>query len=97
LRCISLLRHAELFRMPHTWMVRVLVPRRFWKAAALYKAALLWTPLEPHITDRLEAYLANEQRVPELPLGGEARILGRHAQRRGRVEFCAAIGETHAP
>jgi hypothetical protein len=54
-----LLRHAELFRLLHTWTVRVLVPRRFWKAAALYKAALrdeLWTPLEPHITDRLETY-----------------------------------------
>ena len=54
-----LLRHAEMFRMLHTWTVRVLVPRRFWKAAALYKAALrdeLWTPMEPHITDRLEAY-----------------------------------------
>jgi hypothetical protein len=54
-----LLRHAELLRMLHPWTVRVLVPRRFWKAAALYKAALcdeLWTPLEPHITDRLEAY-----------------------------------------
>jgi hypothetical protein len=41
-----LLRHAEMFRMLHTWTVRVLVPRRFWKAAALYKAALrdeLWT------------------------------------------------------
>jgi hypothetical protein len=54
-----LLRHAELFRVLHTWTVRVLVPRRFWRAAVLYKAALrdeLWTPLEPHITDRLETY-----------------------------------------
>ena len=54
-----LLRHAELFRVLHTWTVRALVPRPFWKAAALYKAALrdeLWTPLEPHITDRLETY-----------------------------------------
>jgi hypothetical protein len=54
-----LLRHAELFRTLHTWTVRVLVPRRFWKTTALYKTALrdeLWTPLEPHITDRLEMY-----------------------------------------
>lgn len=60
-----LLRHAELFRRLHTWTVRVLVPRRFWRAAVLYKAALrdeLWTPLEPHITDRLETYF-RERRV----------------------------------
>lgn len=60
-----LLRHAELLRDLHTWTVRVLVPRPFWRAAALYKAALrdeLWTPLEPHITDRLEAYFRERQR-----------------------------------
>ena len=45
-----LIRHAELFRFLHTWTVRLLVPRRFRKAVALYKAALreeLWTPAEP--------------------------------------------------
>ena len=48
-----LLRHAEMLRMLHTWTVRVLVPRRFWKAAALYKAALRdssgrpWNPTSP--------------------------------------------------
>jgi hypothetical protein len=61
-----LLRHAELFRALHTWTVRVLVPRRFWKAAVLYKAALrdeLWTPLEPHITDRLETYFRERRQT----------------------------------
>jgi hypothetical protein len=59
-----LLRHAELFRDLHTWTVRVLVPRPFWRAAALYTAALrdeLWTPLDPHITDRLETYFRERQ------------------------------------
>jgi hypothetical protein len=52
-------RHAELFRTLHSWTVRVLVPRRFWKASVLYRAALrdeLWTPIEPHIGDLLETY-----------------------------------------
>jgi hypothetical protein len=30
---------VEFFRLLHTWTVRVLVPCRFWKAAALYKVA----------------------------------------------------------
>ena len=61
-----LLRHAELLRRLHTWTVRLLVPRRFAKAAALYQAALrdeLWTPLEPHIADRLPAYFRERQRT----------------------------------
>jgi len=35
-----LIRHAQLFRFLRTWTVRLLVPRRFRKAVALYKAAL---------------------------------------------------------
>ena len=60
------LRHAELLRLLHTWTVRLLVPRRFANAAALYQAALrdeLWTPLEPHIADRLPAHFAECQRT----------------------------------
>ena len=34
-----LIRHLDLFRFLHTWTVRLLVPRRFRKAVALYKAA----------------------------------------------------------
>jgi hypothetical protein len=39
--------------------VRLLVPRRFRKAVALYKAALreeLWSPLNPSVTKALETY-----------------------------------------
>lgn len=54
-----LIRHAELFRFVHTWTVRLLIPRRFRKAVALYKAALreeLWTPMNPSVTKALETY-----------------------------------------
>ena len=34
-----LIRHVDLFRCLHHWTVRLLVPRRFRKAVALYKAA----------------------------------------------------------
>jgi hypothetical protein len=59
-----LFRHAELFRMVHTWTVRLLVPRRFRKAVALYKAALreeLWTPMNPSVTKMLETYFPERQ------------------------------------
>ena len=59
-----LIRHAELFRFLHTWTVRLLVPRRFRKAVALYKAALreeLWTPLNPSVTTALETYFPERQ------------------------------------
>ena len=45
-----LIRHLDLLRFVRTWTVRLLVPRRFRKAVALYKAALreeLWTPMNP--------------------------------------------------
>ena len=54
-----LIRHAELFRFVHTWTVRLLIPRRFRKAVALYKAALrdeLWTPMNPSVTKALQTY-----------------------------------------
>ncbi len=54
-----LIRHAELFRFVHTWTLRLLIPHRFRKAVALYKAALreeLWTPMNPSVTKALETY-----------------------------------------
>jgi hypothetical protein len=59
-----LLRHADLLRFVTTWTVRLLVPRRFRKAVALYKAALreeLWTPLNPSVSKALEAYFPERQ------------------------------------
>jgi hypothetical protein len=59
-----LIRHAELFRFVRTWTVRLVVPRRFKKAVALYKAALreeLWTPLDPSVSKALETYFPERQ------------------------------------
>lgn len=46
-----------------TWTVWLLVPRRFRKALALYKAALreeLWTPMNPRVTTILETHFPND-------------------------------------
>ena len=59
-----LIRHAELFRFLHEWRVRLLLPRRFRKAQALYKAALreeLWTPVNPSVSKSLETYFGERQ------------------------------------
>ncbi len=54
-----LIRHQPLLLNLHRWTVRLLVPRRFTRAVALYKAALreeLWTPLSPSVGRALETY-----------------------------------------
>jgi hypothetical protein len=59
-----LIRHADLFRVLHHWTVRLLVPRRFRKAAALYKASLreqLCAPLNPSVSQSLEVYFRQRQ------------------------------------
>jgi len=59
-----LIRHADLFRSLHHWTVRLMLPRRFRRAAALYKAAVreqLWTPLNPSVSTSLEAYFRERQ------------------------------------
>ena len=59
-----LIRHLDLLRFVRTWTVRLLVPRRFRKAVALYKAALreeLWTPMNPSVTKMLETYFPERQ------------------------------------
>lgn len=59
-----LIRHADLLGFVSWWTVRLLVPRRFRKAALLYKAALreqLWTPLDPSVGTSLETYFPERQ------------------------------------
>jgi len=54
-----LIRHQSLLVNLRMWTVRLLVPRRFKRAVALYKAALreeLWTPLNPSVSTALETY-----------------------------------------
>jgi len=54
-----LMRHGELLRALHDWTVRLVVPRRFRKAAPLYTRALrdeFASPLRPSVADRLPQY-----------------------------------------
>ena len=60
-----LIRHRDLFANLHWWTLRLLVPRRFRKALALYKAAVreeLWTPLNPSVSKSLESILSRTDR-----------------------------------
>jgi hypothetical protein len=53
-----LFRHADLLGTVHQWTIRVIVPRRFKKAIALYRYAVrdeLATPLKPSLVDELES------------------------------------------
>ncbi len=53
-----LFRHADLLGTMHQWTIRVIVPRRFKKAIALYRYAVrdeLATPLNPSVVDELES------------------------------------------
>jgi hypothetical protein len=52
-----LFRHAELLKTVHFWTIRLLVPRRFRKAMALYRYAArdeLATSISPSVVDELE-------------------------------------------
>jgi hypothetical protein len=59
-----LIRHVSLLRFVRTWTLRLLVPHRFRKAVALYKAAIreeLWTPMNPSVSKMLETYFPERQ------------------------------------
>src|SRR5437773_927577 len=54
---VFLLRHADLLKSVDGWTIRVLLPRRFRKAAALYRYAVrdaFMMPLTPRDTDELD-------------------------------------------
>ena len=57
-------RHAELLRALPEWTIRLLVPRRFRKAAALYRYAVrdeFATPLKPSTVEELEWFFRARQ------------------------------------
>lgn len=59
-----LMRHADLLQRLRFWRLRLLVPRRFRRAVALYKSAVreqLWTPLHPSVSASLETYFRERQ------------------------------------
>jgi hypothetical protein len=87
-----LIRHHTLFLNLHTWTVRLLVPRRFRKAVALYKAAVreeLWTPLDPSVSKALEAYFRERKELGG-HLGEPAdRLIAREFRRQGMAKIAA--------
>jgi hypothetical protein len=74
----------------------LLVPRRFRKGVALYKAALreeLWTPLNPSVTKALETYFP-EQQAQGGHLGEpDDRVISQEFRRQGRTRNRAAYSE----
>jgi hypothetical protein len=87
-----LIRHHSLFVNLHTWTVRLLVPRRFRKAVAIYKAAVreeLWTPLDPSVSKALETYFRERKER-----GGHLRepsdpFIAREFRRQGIAKIAA--------
>ena len=77
-----LIRQHNLLLNLHRWTVRLLVPRRFRRSVALYKAALreeLWTPLNPSVSKALETYFRERK--------GERGHLGDPSDRYIATEF----------
>ena len=78
-----LFRHAELLKTVHFWTLRLLVPRRFRKAMALYRYAArdeVARPLEPALVDELEWVFRHRagtadltQKPPDLDLKAASR------------------------
>src|SRR5580704_12540908 len=63
-------RHAELLRAMPEWTIRLLIPRRFRKAAALYRYAVrdeFATPLEPSEVQELEWFFRARQGAADRP------------------------------
>jgi hypothetical protein len=83
---VFLLRHADVLKAVDEWTIRVLLPRRFRKAAALYRYAVrdaFMMPLTPHDTDQLDWYfrarqgqVMNPSPDPDLDLATAARKFG---------------------
>ncbi|PYR07001.1 MAG: hypothetical protein DMF99_24495 [Acidobacteria bacterium] len=83
---VFLVRLADLLRSVDEWSVRVLLPRRFRKAAALYRYAVrdaFMRPLTPREIDELDWYFRSRRgelvcpsRDPDLDLTTAARTFG---------------------
>jgi hypothetical protein len=87
-----LIRHLALLRFVRTWTVRLLVPRRFRKAVALYKAALreeLWTPMNPSVTKMLETYFPERQARGEHLSDPDDRYIREEFRKQGMLKIQA--------
>ena len=87
-----LIRHHNLLLTLHWWTVRLLVPRRFKKSVALFKAALreeLWTPLNPSVSKPLETYF-RERKEHGGHLGDPAdRYIAQECRQQGMAKMMA--------
>jgi hypothetical protein len=87
-----LIRHQPLLLNLHRWTVRLLVPRRFKRAVALYKAALreeLWTPLNPSVSKALETYF-RERKEQGGHIGDPSdRYIAQEFRRQGSAKIAA--------
>jgi hypothetical protein len=87
-----LIRHLALLRFVRTWTVRLLVPRRFRKAVALYKAALreeLWTPMNPSVSKMLESYFPERQARGEHLSDPDDRYIREEFRKQGMLKIQA--------
>ena len=87
-----LIRHQSLLVNLRMWTVRLLVPRRFTRAVALYKAALreeLWTPLNPSVSGALEGYF-RERKAQGGHLADPAdRLIAQEFRKQGMPKIAA--------
>ena len=72
--------------------MRLLVPRRFRKAVALYKAALreeLWTPMNPSVSKMLETYFPERQARGEHLSDPDDRYIREEFRKQGMLKIQA--------
>ncbi len=87
-----LIRHVSLLRFVRTWTLRLLVPRRFSKAVALYKAAIreeLWTPMNPSVSKMLETYFPERQARGEHLGDPDERYIREEFRKQGMLKIQA--------
>lgn len=89
---LFLLRHADLLKAVDEWTIRLLVPRRFRKAGALYRYAVrdaFGTRLMPHEVDELDWYFRARQGRATEPAPAPDLTVATGAKKFGAARFRA--------
>ncbi len=95
---LFLLRHTALLRVVFRWTVRLLFPRKLWKARLAYQHAArehLATPLHPSVVETLEWVFPERKRLAEPgagPAGDRYREGSRVPSARRGIGLCTASG-----
>ena len=87
---VFLLRHADLLKSVDEWTIRVLLPRRFRKAAALHRYAVrdaFMMPLTQRDTEELDWYFRARQREVVCPSADRDLDLTTAARKFGAARF----------